>query len=90
MGVGCSLGSGGGEPQLGGVGGPGVRGSGVGRVDIGSLALEGHLQTASDFVQNSSGVSNSMGGCLHEGGWPYGLGSQPITFLYSFWTPQGF
>lgn len=90
MGVGCRQGSGGGEPQLGGVGEPGVRGSGVGRVAIVILALEGHLQTASDFVQNSSGVSNSMGGCLHEGGWPHGLGAQPITFLSSLWTPQEF
>lgn len=53
-----------GEPQLGGVGGPGVRGSGVGRVAIVSVAVEGHLQTASDFLQNSSGVSNSIGWLL--------------------------
>lgn len=89
LGVGCRLGSGGGEPQLGGVGGPGVRGSGVGRVAIVSVAVEGHLQTASDFVQNSSGVSNSLGGCLLEGWWPQGLGSQSITFLSSLGLPRG-
>lgn len=33
---------------------------------------------------------HGMGGCLHEGGWPHGLGSQPITFLSSLWTPQEF
>lgn len=64
MGVWCRLGSGGGEPQLGGVGGPGVRGSGVGRVAIVSVAVEGYLQTTSDFLQNSSGVSNSIGWLL--------------------------
>ena len=71
--------------------GTSVRGSGVGRVAIVSVAVEGHLQTASDFLQNSLGVSNSMGGCLHEGWWPHGLGSQPIiTFLSSLGLPKGF
>lgn len=52
-------------------------GTGCGAAELGELPLSAWpwrttCTTASDFLQNSSGVTDSMGGCLRGGGpWPW-------------------